>query len=460
MSTSATIAVPAFTGQSQFAASLQQVITRAVGIASLPLDADQATLNTLTGQQTALQGLDTDFSNLQSSVQSIQTALSSNSLTASVSDGTVSADAANGAGAGTYLIDVNDIGAYSTALSNPGSTTVTDPTSQGISSSTTLTLNLNGSLTTITPASSSLDDLATAINSQAAGQVQATVVNVGSTASPDYRLSLTAASLGALSLDLTDSSGTSVIGESNPGSPASYQVAGQSAVLTSDSRTITLAPGLNVNLLGQNTSGQFTTITVGNDPSALASAFSSFAQNYNQAVTDLAQYHGKNGGALEGDSVVGTLANVLQQLSGYSNGSPETALANFGITVNDTGQLSVDTAAFTSAANAGFSALTAALGGTSTGGFLQAATNLLNSVEDPVAGTLKIEENTVSGEIGAQNTTITVEQARIAQLQTNITAQIVQADAAISALESQLSYVNGLFYSITGNNNNPNASIA
>jgi flagellar hook-associated protein 2 len=459
MSTSATTAATSFSGQSQFAASLQQVITRAVGIASLPLDADQATLTTLTGQQASLQGLDADFSNLQTSVTALQTALSSDSLSSSVSDGSiVSATVGSSANPGVYSIHVDDLGAYSTALSSPGGTAVTDPTSQGISSSTTLTLNVNGTLTPIAPASSSLDDLATAINTQASSQVQATVVNVGSTGSPDYRLSLTATNLGALSVDLTDSSDTSVIAESNPGSSASYEVGGLSTPLLSDSRTITLAPGLTVNLLAQSTSTEPTTITVSNDPAALASAFSSFAQTYNQAVTDLAQYHGRSGGALEGDSIVTTLTNVLQQLSNYSNGSPETALANFGITVGDTGQLSVDTTAFTAAANVNFANLTAALGGTATGGFLQAATNALTSVEDSTVGSLKIEEKNVADEITAQNTTITNEQARITLLQTNLTAQMVTADAAISSLESQLSYVNGLFFSITGNNNNPNAS--
>jgi flagellar hook-associated protein 2 len=459
MSTSATTAAPTFNGQSQFAASLQQVITRSVGIASLPLDSDQATLTTLTTQQTDLSDMDTDFANIQSSVAAIQTALTSGSLNTTVSDpSVVTATLGAGASAGTYSIEVDDLGAYSSALSNPGSTAVTDPTSQGISSSTSLTLNVNGTLTPITAASSSLDDLATAINTQGTGQVEATVVNVGSTASPDYRLSLTAANLGPLSIDLTDSTGTSVIAQSNPGSLASYEVAGQTTSLTSDSPIITLAPGLTVNLTGLNTPGQFTTVTVGNDPAALASAFSTFAQNYNQAVTDLNQYHGKNGGSLEGDSIISTLTNVLQQLSSYSNGSPDSSLANFGITVDDTGVLSVDSTAFTAAANANFAGLTATLGGTSTGGFLEAATNLLNGVEDPTAGSLKIEENTVTSEVAAQNTVITNEQAKIASIQASITAQMVTADAAIAALESQVSYVNGLFYSITGNNNNPNAA--
>lgn len=458
MSTSLTAPVT-FNGQSQFAASLQQVITRAVGIASLPLDSDEAALNTLNSRQSALQGLDSDFSNLESSISAIQNALSNNSLSSSVSDGSVvSANVASTANPGTYSILVNDLGAYSTALSNAGATPVSDPSQQGVTTSTTLTLNVNGTPTTITPASSSLDDLANAINTQAGGQVQATIVNVGSSGSPDYRLSLTSAKLGSLSIDLTDSSGASLIAESDPGSLASYQVGGLSTPLSSDSRTITLAPGLTVNLLGQSVTGQPAVITVSNSPTALASAFSSFANSYNQAVSDLAQYHGQNGGALEGDSIISTLTNVLQQLSNYSNGSPDNALANFGITVNETGQLTVNTAAFVNAANGNFAGLAATLGGSSTAGFLQAATNALSSVEDPQTGTIKTEESTIQNEITSQNTAITNEQAKISLLQTNLTQQIVQADAAISALESQLSYVNGLFYSITGNNNNPNAS--
>ncbi len=458
MSTSSS-AASTFSGQSQFAASLQQVITRAVGIASLPLGSLNVTLNTFNGEKSGLQGLDAAFSTLQSSISTIQAALTSGTLTSSVSDASIAgATLGSGAVPGTYSIEVDSLGASSTALSNTGVVAVTDPTAQGISSSTSLTLNVDGVPTTITPASSSLNDLASAINLQAAGQVQASVINVGSTASPDYRLSLTATKLGSLSIDLTDSSGTSLIQETNAGSPATYKVAGLSTELSSDSRTVTLAPGLTVDLRGQSASGQATTVTVANDPSAVASALSSFAGSYNAAVSLLAQYHGTAGGALQGDSIVNTLTSLLQQISGFSNGTPDTSLAAYGITVDQTGNLSVDTAALTTAANRNFAAFSSVLGGATTGGFLQSATNLLNSVEDSTTGTVKTELATVANEITAQKTKIADQQTRISQLQSNITAQIVKADAAIAALESQVSYVNGLFYSITGNNNNPSAS--
>jgi len=447
-------APPTFTGVSKFATSLQQVLTRAVGIASLPLDSDQASLNSLNTTQSDIQGLDTVFTTLQQSISSLQSILSSSLLTSSLSDSSiVSASISTGAAAGTYTIAVNSLGAYSTALSDAGSTPVTDPTSTGISTSATLTLTVGGVPTTITPASSSLQDLAGAINGQTNGQVQATLVNVGSTASPDYRLSLQAANLGTDAIGLTDSSGENLISTSTPGSLATYRIDGLLAPISSTSRTVTLSPGLTVNLLSQSGSGASTTITVADNPSGLASAFSSFAGSYNAAVDAIGQYHGQSGGALEGDSLLQSLSGALDQLGTYSNGSPASALANFGITLDQTGQLSVDTTTFTTAANADFPALLATLGGSTTGGFLQTATNLLTGIENSTTGTIKTEEASVAAEITTAQTNITNEQARVNLLQTNLTQQISQADSTIAELESQVSYVTGLFAQYTGANN-------
>lgn len=451
-SVAALTAPPTFTGVSKFGSSLQQVLSRAVGIASLPLNLDQAGLNSLQTTQTDLQGLDTVFAGLQQSVNSLQSILSSPSLlTTSLSDSsTVSATLGSGATPGAYTIAVSSIGAYSTALSNAGSTPITDPTAQGITTSSTLTLSVGSANITITPASTSLQDLANAVNSQSNGLVQATLVNVGSTGSPDYRLSLQGANLSADAIGLTDSGGTSLIATSTSGSPATYQIDGLGTSINSSSRTVTLAPGLTVNLVGQSAPGASTTITVSDNPASLASAFSSLAGSYNAAVDAIDQYHGQNGGALEGDSVLQTLTGVLNQIGNYSNGSPNTALANYGITLDQTGHLSVDTTAFTNAANANFSSLVSTLGNVSTGGFLQTATNLLNSVEDPVTGALKTEETSIASQITTAQTNIANEQARVNQLQTNLTQQISKADSTIAEMESQVSYVTGLFAQYTG----------
>ncbi len=151
--------------------------------------------------------------------------------------------------------------------------------------------------------------------------------------------------------------------------------------------------------------------------------------------------------------MVQTLTNVLNQLGTYSNGSPASALANFGITLDQNGQISVDTTAFTTAANANFSTLLSTLGDGTTSGFLQTATNLLNGVEDPTTGALKTEETSFANQVATQQTTVANEQATVNQLQTNLTQQISKADSTIAELESQVSYVTGLFAQYTGANN-------
>jgi flagellar hook-associated protein 2 len=429
------------------------VLARAVGIAALPLNSLQAGLTTLTNRQNALQTLDVSFSNLQQSINSLQSTVTSGLLSTTVSNGSIaSATVTPGALAGTYSLEVENLGAYSTALSIAGATTVTDPSTQGITAAPSLTLSVGAANTTITPAGTSLQDLVSAINAQAGGQVQATLVNTGSTASPDYRLSLTASRLGADSIGLTDSLGADLISTATPGALASYKVDGTDSI-TSDSRTVTLSPGLTVNLVGQSATGQTTTITVSNDPSRLASAFTSFAQAYNSAASAVSQQHGQSGGALQGDSLLQSLSRILSQLGTYTSGSPAGALANFGITLDQTGRLSVDTSALTSAATADFATLVSTIGTSTTGGFLQTATSLLSGLEAPDTGTIPADEAAVAAQITAQQKRISDEQDAVAQLQTNLTAQIAKADAALASLESQVSYVTGLFATFTGANN-------
>lgn len=440
-----------FTGVSKFATSLQSVLSRAVSIASLPLDSLNAGLNTLNSKQYALQAIETPFLNLQQSISSLQNTIKSSLLDSSVSDAsTVTATVSSGALAGSYSIEVDNLGSSSSALSTSGSTAVSDPTQQSITNSASVTLTVGSSVTTITPSGSSLQSLVTAINTHASDKVQATLVNVGSNTSPDYRLSLRAVNLGADAIDLTDGSGD-LISSSSTGTLASYKVAGSSSSITSNSRTVTLAPGLTLNLTGQSPSGVSTTINVLNNPAPLSSALSSFASAYNAAVDAVSAQHGQNAGPLQGDSLLQSLSQALNHLGTYSNGDPSSSLAGYGVSLDQTGHLSVDSTAFKTAANSNFAGLLSVLGTSTSSGFLKTATDLLAGIEDPVNGTIKDEQSSVTAAITAQQTRIANEQAVVNTLQTNLTAQIARADSAIASLESQVSYVTGLFAAYTGN---------
>ena len=91
----------------------------------------------------------------------------------------------------------------STSAISDGTTTVTDPSTTNISSSSSYTLTVNGTATTLNLSSDNMDALATAINDANAG-VSATIVNLGSNSSPNYRLSVTSNEWGADTIQLND----------------------------------------------------------------------------------------------------------------------------------------------------------------------------------------------------------------------------------------------------------------
>src|SRR5579872_537607 len=139
-SSSSSIAPPTFTGSSTFSSSFQQVLTRAVQMASLPMQQLQANVNDLTNQQSALSQLETTFQSLDSAVQGIGMA-AGGSTSASVSNSSaISAVTTSSTLPGTYSIQVDGLGSYTTAMSRAGTPPVTDPTSQNISSASSFTL--------------------------------------------------------------------------------------------------------------------------------------------------------------------------------------------------------------------------------------------------------------------------------------------------------------------------------
>ena len=431
-----------FNGSSSYSSSFQQVLQRAVSIASLPLQAMQTSVSTLQGQQSELTTLQSSFTTLQNDIQNISTA-AQGSLTASVSNGAVvSASASSSALPGTYTIEVDNIGSPTTTISNSTLPTVSDPTTTSISTAASYTLTINGTPTTITPSGNTLEDLASAINSAGAG-AQATIVNLGSNTSPSYRLSLSTTSLGAATIQLSaGATNLLTVPPLSTGTDALYKVNGNATQVQSTSNQVTLAPGLTVNLL-QSDPGQPVTITVAASLSSLSSALSTFATDYNSAVSAVSQNVGQTGGALSGQSIVYSLDQVLSQISQFTGASGSVqSLTDLGLNLDSSGNLSFDASTFSSLNPTDVQNF---LGSTTTGGFLQAAGNALAGVADPTTGALATEFNSLSGEITNEDGQISDEETRISDLQTSLTAQLTAADAAIAVLEQQKTYYANLF---------------
>jgi flagellar hook-associated protein 2 len=438
-------ASPASTGLSAYSASLQNALNRSVGLAALPLQLLQSQQSQLSSQSSALNSLDLRFSVLQSTISNLSSA-SQNLLSSSVSDETViSASTAAGALTGTYTVLVTDPGSSSSSISADGLTTVTDPAIQSISASPTFTLTIDGVPQTITPAANNLNSLAAAINSTAGASVQATIVNVGPPSAPDYRLSLQSNTLGNVSLQLNDGS-TNLLTTLTTGTPAQYQVNGSPATpISSNSRSVTIAPGITVDLLKAGTS----TVTVSQSASTVANALSTFVTAFNGSVDELNKSFGQNAGPLNGQSIIFGLKQSLRALTSYTGGAGSfTSMTGLGLSFDTNGHLSFDPTALSTASGTQFSDLVSFLGSANSGGFVQFATNLLDGVENPTTGSLKTAINSTSDQITHENELISNQQEMIRRLQTSLQAKMAAADAAIAQIEQQLSYFTGLFQSM------------
>jgi flagellar hook-associated protein 2 len=239
-----------------------------------------------------------------------------------------------------------------------------------------------------------------------------------------------------------------------PGSPVEYSVNGSSEV-SSDTQTITLAPGLTVSLLAQDPNTPVT-ITVANNDSGLSSALSSLATAYNSAVTALNAQRGQDAGPLAGQSIIFDLQSMLNNLAEYGGGPAGVpTLTSLGLEVDDTGNMSFDATTFGSL-NA--TDIQNFLGNTTTGGFLEAANNGLNSATDPTTGSLATSGTSIQDEITSENSELADDTTRVTDLQTNLMSQLSAADAAIASLQSQNTYFTELFQAEYGSSTSNGAS--
>jgi flagellar hook-associated protein 2 len=433
---------PTFSGISSYAGDLQSVLTRAVRIASMPMTQMQNQLQTITSQSSALSSLNTVFSSLQTAIGKLDSALGSDSYAAQSSDSSqVSVSATSGALAASYSIEVSNIGSYSAAVSADTLPAVSEPALQSISSSTAYTLTVNGKSFAISTGGASLTALALAINCASAG-VQASLVNTGSSASPQYRLVLRSDDLGPDAIQLNDGS-QDLLDSLGSGEYAEYKVNGLGGSIQSSSRQFTLSPGVTATLVGTTVSGHPVTLAVSRNTDSVSSAISAFVTAYNAAVDALGQQFGENAGQLSGQSIVRDLSHSLRSVLQFTGSSGAvTSMAQMGLSLDNLGHLAFDD---TKLSSAGIDAVQSFLGSASTGGFLKNAADALKRVEDSTSGSLTVAMKQAKDAIATQNQEISDEQKRVDDLQANLQEQLAAADALIASLESQKTYLSNLF---------------
>jgi flagellar capping protein FliD len=287
--------------------------------------------------------------------------------------------------------------------------------------------------------------VAAAINAQYGNLVDATVVNIGTDASPNDVISLQSTTLGPMNLDIQRTAGVSLQTQGPTGRVASYEVDNCGNVVTSNSRTVTISDGVEVTMLAPD-DGTAANVTVTQSPSALDTAMSAFTSAYNQAVKDVDAQRGQAAGALEATPILNELQQTLAVISTYAApGAQVTGLNVLGLQLQDDGSLQYNEGTLLSQDIGYTSAVTAFMGSAAGGGFLKAASDALTGLEDPTSGLLKNAETDTQTQITNIGNQITAKQAQVTALQTSLTNQMAQADSMISMVQQQYSEISGMF---------------
>ncbi len=433
-----------FKGASAYSSDFSQVVERAVNIAGLPIRQLTAQKTELTDQKTQMQAVQTSFTALQDAVDGIAQALDGSSFLTSVDDASVAAaHVSPGVVEGNYSLRVEDVGAYASSLTSSAWVAAGGQAH-------TYELTLGTSSYFLTPADNSAAGVAAAINMRYGDKVRASVMNVGSSSAPDYRISLQSVKLGNTPVNLKDG-GQSLQTVQTVGRLAAYEVNSSGKTVTSDTRTVLIATGLSITMLASSNTPA--NITVTRSTSALSEALTAFADAYNAAAAELDAQHGKSGGKLQGNALIQELSSALSEMGTFTApGSPVSGLSALGLELGREGRMTFSPFVLLGADMLNSNGVTSFLGSKSSGGFLKMASDRLNALEDSNSGSLTTALTGLDQRIAGTDETIAAKQEAVDRLQEHLLQQMTAADALIATMEQQYSYLSSMFQAMTAAN--------
>lgn len=432
-----------FSGVSTYSSDLQQVLSRAVSIAQLPLTALQNDQADVQGKIQALQTLNPTVAAVGADITALGNLAGGQGLSATSSNADLVSVTATGAtAAANYTI--SNITSTASAASATSASFYANTTATAVSSAGNLQLVVGSQTYPISLGTkqNNLQGLVAAINGISGGPVTASVLT---TQSGDY-LALSANSTGQVSaLQLNDipSSGPSVnlLSTSSPGlnlgSNANFDLDGIG--ISQASNTINdVVPGMTFTILGTTSANQTVNLSLSQDPTQVSSALQTFVTDYNSLSTAVNGQVGQSGGALAGDSVIDAVESAMQQAVTYEGTSGSVRnLSDLGISLSDTGQMTLDSSVVSSMGSSQLADALSFLGSSSTG--FGALASSFTGISDPISGIIQSESTNYTQEDQNLQTQVTNKTAQINTMQTNLQSQLEAADAAIASLETQQS---------------------
>ena len=363
--------------------------------------------------------------------------------------------ASSSAVAGTHTIVVNSLAATSSGYLDEianSSDTLTGSISIKVGSGAAHTITLDSGDNT-------LSDLAAAINSAGIGVTAGIISDTNGS-----RLSLvsgTSGTAGDLTVTsaITDSSTSTALDFNNAVSGANASLIVDGINVSSASNTVsTVIPGVTFQLLATspvtNGTPENIQVQIVNDTASVTSSLDQFVSDYNSVVSAInAQEANTSSGTAAPLFGTPTLTLLQEQILGSINSENSQgdigSITQLGITVNDDGTISLDSATLNNELNSDYSGVVSFFQNPNSWGIY--FSNTLNNLgTSNVTGTLALALSSDSATESTLNQNISTENLLISSQQISLTEELTSADETLQAIPSNLDNINELYSAITG----------
>lgn len=429
------------------------LVKELIAAEAIPQRQLQAKVSAERSEITSLQDLNTRLAALAKSAKELTGPDTLSLFTATSSSDSVAVAARAGAGAGSLDIVVDAVAAAQKS--------VTAATSAATTTNFTIT-GSDGSHTELTAASTSLDDVVSAINGADAG-VRAVKVAAGTeagTGEPLYRLQLTATDTGAASAfsfhagtaaevdagtatDLLAAPGAATVTAAADSSVRLWAGTDAEQTITSASTTLTdVLPGVDVTVSKPTTDA--VTVTVGDDPEARAKVVQGLVDSVSAVLSRIATQtkvtvgtDGSTSGAtLAGESVVrsarqGLLESLTYPVGGVSLSTIGIEITRYGDVSFDADKLSAALAADPDAVMARFSAVATRVQETAESFSDKYDGLLTTTIQGRVTSAKRLDDQILAWD------------SRLEQRHQRLTSQFTAMEVALAQLQSQQDWLTG-----------------
>ncbi len=289
------------------------------------------------------------------------------------------------------------------------------------------------------------DDANAATADKTQALVQASVINVGTSGSPNYKLVISSTGKGTDGAATVGGTAASALGLGT-GSNIIQQENDTEAVINGvqikrSSTTISdVIAGATLNL----TSTGSATLSISRDNDAIASKINDFVSAYNKLQSTITSYRQK-GGTLEADSsalsVLGNLQSTYNTPANITGGSYQW-LSEVGLSFQKDGTLKLDTTALNSALNSDFSSVKSLFTDADQGfasRLYDTATDMLNT-----GGLIATRTNGLNSTIKTLDTRIDQMTTRLTNMETRLKTQFSNLDASVATMKNSSSFLSRL----------------